>query len=372
MEAESITEVFTMHNVLILTVSVGNGHNQAAFNMQQNLQASGYTVTTIDFLQLQRYSLPNLLSKAYKTLIEYKPSFFRQICKISEIETFDNVKYMLAKTNQRTMGRLVQKYQPDTILCTHFFPLAAAAAYKKKYHSSFKLVGIVTDYIVHPIWDVAYVDQYFVAHPALVNQLKSSLHPSGSIIPSGIPVGPNFTPVAHSASLNNILIMTSWQTDETMLMILNVLQALPRTIHFTFVTGNDLPRQKQLEKIAIHQPNYTVIGFTNQVASLMKKSDLIITKPGGLTITEALATATPILVFSPIPGIEEDNARFLEQENLGCWAKCEDDLRAYINTFMENPEQLSSLSQNMLIQQSSLASRKILDHLISPIELVAL
>jgi len=157
-----------------------------------------------------------------------------------------------------------------------------------------------------------------------------------------------------------------------MLMILNVLQALPRTIHITFVTGNDLPRQKQLEKVAIHQPNYTIIGFTNQVASLMKKSDLIITKPGGLTITEALATATPILVFSPIPGIEEDNARFLEQEHLGCWAKCEDDLRDYIDTFRENPQQLISLSQNMLIQQSSLASSKILDHLISPIELVAL
>ena len=72
-----------MHNVLILTVSVGNGHNQAAFNMQQNLQAAGCTVTTIDFLQMQHYGLPNLLSKAYKTLIEYKPSFFRQICKTS-------------------------------------------------------------------------------------------------------------------------------------------------------------------------------------------------------------------------------------------------------------------------------------------------
>jgi processive 1,2-diacylglycerol beta-glucosyltransferase len=365
-------EVFTMHNVLILTVSVGNGHNQAAFNMQQNLQAAGCTVTTIDFLQMQHYGLPNLLSKAYKTLIEYKPSFFRQICKISEIETFDNVKYMLAKANQRVIGRLVQKYQPDTILCTHFFPLAAAAAYKKKYHSVFKLVGIVTDYIVHPIWDVAYVDQYFVAHSALVSQLKNTRHPLGSVIPSGIPVGSNFTPVVHSASLNNILVMTSWQTDETMLMILNVLQILPRRIHITFVTGNDLPRQKQLGKIAFHHQNYTVIGFTNQVASLMKQSDLLITKPGGLTITEALATATPILVFSPIPGIEEDNARFLEQEHLGYWAKCEDELQNYVTSFLKSPQQLVSLSQNMLVQQSFQASNKILDHLVSPIEQVAL
>jgi len=361
-----------MHTVLILTVSVGNGHNQAAFNMQKTLQQAGYDTITIDFLQVQRYGLPNLLSKAYKTIIEYKPTFFRQICKISEIDTFNNVNSMLAKTSQRAIGRLIKTYQPDTILCTHFFPLAAAAAYKKKYHSAFKLVGIVTDYIVHPIWDVASVDQYFVAHPSLLPQLKSSLHPSGSIIPSGIPVGTDFTPVVHSSSLKKLLIMTSWQTDETMSMILQALETLPAITEVTFITGNDLPRQKKLEKIAAHHKNYTILGFTNQVAALMKETDLLITKPGGLTITEALATATPILIFSPIPGIEEANARFLEKEHFGVWAQNGSQLQNYLAAFTKAPQLLTALSKNMLAQQSSQASSKILDHLTSAIEKVAL
>jgi len=361
-----------MNTVLILTVSVGNGHNQAAFNMQKTFQQAGYNTITIDFLQVQRYGLPNLLSKAYRTIIEYKPTIFRQICKISEIDTFDNVNSILAKASQRTIGRLIKTYHPDMILCTHFFPLAAAAVYKKKFFSAFKLVGIVTDYIVHPIWDVAYVDQYFVAHPSLISQLKSSLHPMGSVIPSGIPTGTDFTPVAHSSSLKKLLIMTSWQTEETMSIILQALETLPAITAVTFITGNDLPRQKRLEKIAVHHKNYTVLGFTNQVATLMKDTDLLITKPGGLTISEALATATPILIFSPIPGIEEANARFLEKEHLGFWAQNGSQLQDYLAAFIKAPQLLTALSENMLMQKSFQASNKILDHVTSAVEKVAL
>lgn len=357
-----------MHTVLILTVSIGNGHNQAAFNIHQKLHESGYKVKTIDFLQTERYGLNKLLSKAYQTLIDYKPELFRHICKVSEFDKFDNVKSLLAKMNQRIIGRLVQKYQPDTIICTHFSPLAAAAEYKKKYCSSFKLVGIVTDYIVHPIWEVAPVDQYFVAHPSLVKQFKHSSNPSNTIIPSGIPIGSDFTPPIRSTIINKILVMTSGQTDHSMLNIIAILQTLPRHIDITFITGKDTERKKQLEELTKNNTNFKVLGFTNQVAVLMKSSDLLITKPGGLTVTEALATATPLLVFSPIPGIEEDNARFLETNHLGYWARNKNQLNELITELLQIPEKRLLMSQRMLTLQSSQATNSIVNYLIADMD----
>lgn len=358
--------MFSMRSVLILTVSVGNGHNQAAFNISQQFNTSGYVVKTIDFLEAQRYGVNTLLSKAYQKLLIYKPELFRQICKISEADKFDKVKYMLAKINQRAIDRFVQQYQPDLIICTHFFPLGAAAEYKKKYGSPFKLVGIVTDYIVHPIWEIAHVDQYFVAHPSLVKQFRhiNCTRPN-TIIPSGIPVGADFTPTLRQLGNNKILVMTSGQTDESMSDIIHVIQALPHHIEVTFITGRDIKRQKQLEQLTYGNQQRRVIGFTNQVASLMKSADLLITKPGGLTITEALATATPLLVFSPIPGIEEENARFLEKHNLGYWAQNKAQLSTFITQFLKHPQQRMMISQQMLTLQSAAASNNILHHLTS-------
>lgn len=354
-----------MHTILILTVSIGNGHNQAAFNIHQKLHASGYEVKTIDFLQTERYGLNKFLSKAYQTLIDYKPELFRHICRVSEFDKFDNVKYLLAKMNQRIIGRLVQKYQPDTIICTHFSPLAAAAEYKRKYYSSFKLVGIVTDYIVHPIWEVAHVDQYFVAHPSLVKQFKHSSNPSNTIIPSGIPIGSDFTPPIRSTIINKILVMTSGQTDQSMLDMIAVLQTLPRRIDIIFITGKDSERKRQLEELTKDNTNFNILGFTNQVAALMKTTDLLITKPGGLTVTEALATATPLLLFSPIPGIEEDNARFLEMNNLGYWARNKHQLNELITVFLQSPEKRILMSQRMLTLQSAQATNNIVNCLTS-------
>ncbi len=352
-----------MHTVLILTVSIGNGHNQAAFNINQKLHAAGYEVKTIDLLQTEHYGFNTFLSKAYQKLIEYKPELFRHICKMSKIDKFDNVKYMLAKMNQRIIDRLVKKYQPDMIICTHFFPLTAAAAYKKKYCSSFKLVGIVTDYIVHPIWEVANVDQYFVAHSSLVKQFKHCIAPLTIVIPSGIPIGLDFIPTIRSTDINKILVMTSGQTDQSMLDMLTVLQTLPRHIEISFITGKDTERKKQLDQLTADNTNFKIYGFTNQVASLMKTTGLLITKPGGLTVTEALATATPLLVFSPIPGIEEDNARFLEMNLLGYWARNKNQLNELITELLQSPEKRMLISQRMLTLQNSQATNSIVNHL---------
>lgn len=337
-----------MSNILILTASIGNGHNQVAKNLQESLISVGFHVTTVDFLEVSPHDVNNFFSKAYKNLLKYKPDLFRQICRFSENETLGNIKYMLAKINRRIITRLVCQYEPDIIICTHFFPLAAAAAYKKSRHSPIKLIGFVTDYTVHPIWQVTAVDQYFVAHTSLLRQFHALSPGSAQIFPTGIPVGADFTPVTRQNPFPHILVMTGHQTAESLQSILNCLQALPQNIHITFITGNDTLQREELIQIAETQKNFKIIGFTEKVADFMKSSDILITKPGGSTLTEALATAIPTIVFSPIPGIEEENARFLVDNQLGLWATDHNALDAAIHKLLKNPFERQALSNRML------------------------
>ena len=89
-----------------------------------------------------------------------------------------------------------------------------------------------------------------------------------------------------------------------------------------------------------------VLEFTNKVPELMSISDLVVTKPGGMTTTESLASGLPMLIINPIPGQEEENAEFLESKGVGIWLKKNDDISSVINDLLSNPERLAKMKQN--------------------------
>ncbi|MCI8636964.1 MAG: glycosyltransferase [Clostridia bacterium] len=89
-----------------------------------------------------------------------------------------------------------------------------------------------------------------------------------------------------------------------------------------------------------------VLEFTNKIPELMSISDLVVTKPGGMTTTESLASGLPMLIINPIPGQEEENAEFLESKGVGIWLKKNDDISSVINNLLSNPEKLAKMKQN--------------------------
>ena len=91
-----------------------------------------------------------------------------------------------------------------------------------------------------------------------------------------------------------------------------------------------------------------VFPFTSMVPELMSISDLVITKPGGLTTSESLASALPLIVINPIPGQEEENAEFLEESGCGVWLKKNDDVETILSSVIENNEKLKSMKENSI------------------------
>ena len=92
-----------------------------------------------------------------------------------------------------------------------------------------------------------------------------------------------------------------------------------------------------------------VLKFTNQVPELMSISDLVVTKPGGMTTTESLASGLPMLIINPIPGQEEENAEFLENKGVGVWLRKKDDVSNVLASLLSDRAQLEKMKENALL-----------------------
>lgn len=94
------------------------------------------------------------------------------------------------------------------------------------------------------------------------------------------------------------------------------------------------------------QKSIKILGFTDKVPELMNISNLVVTKPGGLTTSESLACNLPIIVINPIPGQEEENAEFLEEKNIAIWLKKGNNIEKTLNDLFSNPEKLEQMKEN--------------------------
>ncbi len=95
------------------------------------------------------------------------------------------------------------------------------------------------------------------------------------------------------------------------------------------------------------QDSIKVLDYTNKVPELMSISDLVVTKPGGLTTTESLASNLPIVIINPIPGQEEENASFLENNGVGIWIKKYDNIKERLESILRNPKKLSEMKNRI-------------------------
>ena len=115
------------------------------------------------------------------------------------------------------------------------------------------------------------------------------------------------------------------------------------------IAGKNIKIKKQFEELVTESgstENVKVLEYTNKVPELMSVSDLVITKPGGLTTTESLASGLPIIVINPIPGQEEDNARFLEKNDVAIWIKEDDDVKTSLEKIFNDREKLLKMKIN--------------------------
>lgn len=346
--------------ILIVSASIGNGHMQAATALNEELRANNScSVEVVDFLQVGQFRYPklnrlqielmNLMKSSYYGMLKVAPNLYKELYKITENQQTRKILDFINAANQKTMASLITRYRPHVVVCTHPFPLGAASALRYKKRLSYTLVGVITDFAVHPWWIAGEVDHYFVANEIMQNELLEQGISPKKVTVSGIPVGNQFKPSDKKVmnKVPKLLVMGGGLGFGRMETTLKKLEELPSAVEVTVVTGKNEELQQQLNVLAKSLCNkITVLPFSPHIAVMMKEADLLITKPGGLTCSEALAVNLPMILLNPLPGQEEENANYLHQQGSALWIKEEGDIVSKIaHVVFDTPKMLERMQK---------------------------
>ncbi|MCE5284581.1 MAG: galactosyldiacylglycerol synthase [Pelosinus sp.] len=345
--------------ILIISASIGDGHIQAACTLQKEMmQYNDCCVNVVDFLESARFDYPKLnrlqmelmqlVKLSYYGMLKTAPRVYKGLYVLTANSRTSKLIQFINAANQKIIEKLIVNYRPDVILCTHPFPLGAASHLRNKKHLKYMLAGVITDFVAHQWWIANEVDRYFVANREIKQELVFRGIRNEAIRITGIPVGRGFYPIDKS-SINTpkLLVMGGGLGMGRMELVLRITGNSSQAIEITVLTGKNADLKNRLESLsATFKNRINILPFVNNVAALMRQSDLLVTKPGGLTCSEALATNLPMILFDPLPGQEEDNAEYLVRQGAALWARNEKDVASIIKqVFFEETIILNTMQQ---------------------------
>ncbi|WP_145409157.1 MGDG synthase family glycosyltransferase [Paenibacillus xylanexedens] len=315
--------------VLLLSEGFGAGHTQAAYALSSSLRKLSTDVQT-KVLELGSFLNPRvapLIITAYKKTVTNQPKLVGYVYKHQYKKSLNRLTTLaLHKLFYTHTRSIVRQLRPNVIVCTHPIP-SAVISRLKRLGVQVPLCTVITDYDAHGTWISPEVDLYLVS----TDEVKSKLMLRGvsvhKIRVTGIPVHPNFwehpgrDEIRSRFNLKNmptVLVMGGgWGmlSDE---VVNQTLTRWHKDIQLIFCLGRNDKVRISMEQNPIYQKeNIHIIGYSNEVDKLMEVSDLLITKPGGMTCSEGLAKGIPMLFHNPIPGQEEENVHYFTSRGLG-------------------------------------------------------
>ncbi|WP_128896696.1 MGDG synthase family glycosyltransferase [Longirhabdus pacifica] len=308
--------------VLILSEGFGSGHTKAAESIQAQLKATDPSIT-VYVVELANHLHPlisSILLRIYVQMIKWKPNWYsRMYSNASDSPLRWYWSFIIHKVLYADTLSIMKEYNPDMIICTHPFPNIVVSKLKKSGALDLPLHTVITDYAAHQTWISEETDLYFAPSIKVKQQLMMKGVPKAKIKMTGVPIHPKFWNLNlkkecknyyHLKPIPTVLIMGGgWgmldKSDK-----LKELLCWKDKLQFIICTGNNVTMKKKLQSNpAFQHPHIQILGFTSEVDVLMDIADLLVTKPGGMTCTEAMAKQLPMLFYDVIPGHEESNSR---------------------------------------------------------------
>jgi processive 1,2-diacylglycerol beta-glucosyltransferase len=311
-------------------------------------------VRHLDVLSVADPAFREAYSKWYLTLVNRAPALWGYFYEYMDRPPKDRpvpLKRALEHWNTRRLRERVRALAPDTIVCTHFLPAEALALERKRGRLAARLGVVVTDADVHRVWIHAGVDRYFVAREEGAVALGAMDAAASDVEVTGIPIHPCFARPADRGALRR---KHGLPADGPVVLLLGGgfgvgpvedlfarLQAARRPARIVVVAGRNERLQRALRAAA--GPRAVVLGFTTEIDEWMASAELLVTKPGGLTTSEALARGLPMVLVHPIPGQEQRNADALLEAGVAVRANNVEALAWKVDALLAEPQRLEAM-----------------------------
>lgn len=346
-------------NILILSASTGGGHMRAskAIEGYMTQQNKDINVKIVDSLLYISPILNKTVTGGYVYLATKTPKLYGKLYDLTNKDhKLANFVTRLNNIFANKLLPLIDEFRPDIIITTHPFPTEMVSRLKSKKEINIPLICIMTDYAPHKAWINDKVDAYIVANDDMVTKMVTEGVDSRCIYPYGIPVDEVFfeekekrlviEELGLDKNLPTILMMAgSFGVSNVFDVYENIID-IDLDFQIILVTGRNQKLYNHFEEVIGSSSKKTkLIYFTDEINKFMQASDIIITKPGGLTVTEALACNIPMAVFDAIPGQEEENAEFLLKHNMAVRISDGNSCREAIVELLKDGEKLEDMKE---------------------------
>lgn len=337
---------YSESDILILTANYGSGHRQVARALAESLHKSrpGLEFTILDYSAFLDPFIQRLTRAGYYHSIRHFPIGYHLYYQATD--TLDPDSFWQRRLNHAGLAkftRALSEIRPKVVVAT--FPLAAGVLshLRKTGVLSVPVITVITDYVVHNQWIHPFTDHYIVASDEVADGLRQRGVPLSKIVASGIPVLPAYAkPWTPNEARRRLGLDPERKTLLFMgggdgIFGLNPLNLLKDDGHQGIIlTGRNKELYEQLSYVRESSPSWRVLGELDDAMLPMCAADLLVTKAGGVTVSEALALGLPMILVHPLPGQEVANARYLRRHRAALVSRDPKRTEAHIHHLLDN------------------------------------
>jgi len=349
--------------IAILHATAGSGHRSAAQALASAMgeRDPDATVREVDTLVFASRFYRSTYAQGYHAMAQRAPRLWGALYTLWEQQPVRRgagpARVAFDRLALRSLVRVVEREAPDAVVCTHFLPVEALSPRRGQGRLRVPLYVVITDFTAHPMWAYPHVDRYFVASDEVAEELHGHGVPAERIEVTGIPVDPRFArTIGHDAACARMgldpafpvaLVMGGGSGVGPMADLARRLAALPEGPQVVVACGTNERLRHDVSLLRdARGRRVTALGFTRDVDALLEAADVVVSKAGGLTCSEALIKRTPLVVFRPTPGQEVRNSQYLESGGAAVHADSAEMVAATVSRWLDDPAERERVRAN--------------------------
>lgn len=339
--------------IAILTCSTGGGHNSAGNAIRGQFLSGGAECDLINALDFMPKLQSDVISKGHVLVYKKAPKLYGVAYRFEERHS--------PRTIDRLCGAAAVKLYPflrehgyDAVVCVHVFPAVMMTHIRRKYDSLFRSYFVATDYTCSPGVDMTQLDGYFIPKGLTQEFMQCGL-PEEKLVETGIPVDAACyegwdkeaarRALGLDPSMRQVVLSCGSMGCGPMRSLAALLaKALPEDVELTVICGSNRRLKRDLS-ILKHKERVRVLGFTDQMPLWLHAADILLSKPGGLTSTEAMTIGVPLICINAVPGCETRNRQFFVRRGLAATANHVPGLVELTLALLDDPEKRRAMAE---------------------------
>lgn len=345
--------------VLILSCNTGEGHNSSGKAVQEAFQRRNIPCEMEDAFRFISSGTSSFISYGFVRVYRHLPGLFRFGYRYSEEHpgVFGEKSgiYKMITAGAERLYHFIKDEGYDTVICTHVFSGLITTEILRRYHISLRTYFVATDYTCSPSCAESELDAYFIPDESLKDDFARCGIPREKLVASGIPIREAFFRSEDAASAKrsiglkpdckHLLVMCgSMGCGPIRKLVKLISQILPEDCHISVICGTNHRLRKKLESDHAHQPRIHAYGFIKNIPTMMDSADLYLTKPGGISTTEAGCKQLPMVFVNAVAGCETYNMRFFTGKGAAVTADTPEELAVLTVALLKDSHSLHNMS----------------------------